>query len=169
MKKAALWIIISIALLMVGCRNASETGSDHNFSVFLVEGLHTAQAMGRDLNDLQLQSTPLLTQEDLLSYDWQEHTFILKDFNLEERLEGKVPLNGLPFVVVADDERIYLGTFWNHLSSLHLQDIPKIYSIWYAEIEKDTYTITNGGNKDPRNDQRIFESMVWLGLVESNN
>lgn len=88
--------------------------------------------------------------------------------SLEEKLEGKVPVSGKPFVVVVGNERIYLGSFWSYSSSLFNPDIPRISSGWHKGSDNDMYKIHYGKNQDPRDDTKIFEALKGLGKVITN-
>lgn len=109
----------------------------------------------------------MLTDKEIRIYNWKEHAFTLEEgFSLEEKLDGKVPTSGKPFVVVADSERIYLGSFWTPISSLYIPDLPTIYSIWSAGNDIGTYTTKYGNEQgDPRADIRISESLKRLGKI----
>ncbi|ODA40819.1 hypothetical protein [Desulfosporosinus sp. BG] len=166
--KAKLLIILSVALSLVcGCNKENKVSAVHDFSIYLVKDLSTTEAMNKNLDELPLENVPALTDKEIRMYNWREHTFSLKEgFSLEEKLEGRVPLSGKPFVVVADSERIYLGSFWTPISSLYIPEIPTIYSIWFKDNKNDIYTIKYGNQQqDPRADIRIYESLKGLGKV----
>jgi len=165
--KVRLFITLFVTILLIfGCNKDNKVSAVNNFSIYLVkEDLSATEAMSKNLDDLALEDIPVLTDEEISIYNWKEHVFTLKEgFNLEEKLEGKVPISGKPFVVVADSERIYLGSFWNPISSLYMPEIPTIYSMWFKGNDKDTYTINYGNEqKDPRDDIRIYDSLKGLG------
>jgi hypothetical protein len=50
---------------------------------------------------------------------------------------------------------------------LYIPDIPTIDSIWLKSNDKDMYTIKYGNNQkqDPRDDKRIYESLISLGKL----
>ena len=168
--KARLFIILFVTLfLFCGCNKDNKDSIVHDFSIYLVKDLSTTKAMSKNLDELPLENTPVLTDKEIRIYNWKEHTFSLKEgFSLEEKLEGEVPLSGKPFVV-ADSERIYLGSFWTPISSLYIPEIPTIYSIWFKDNENDIYTIKYGNEQqDPRDDIRIYESLKGLGKIDNN-
>lgn len=160
-------LVCTALLLSVGCNDSSVDNAAKDFSIYLVEKLTAKEAMDKNLSDLTLESEPVLTDKEIKIYNWEEHTFTLdKDFSLEEKLDGKVPLSGRPFVVVVGGERIYMGSFWSPLSSLYNPDIPIINSIWAKDFDRDTYAIVCGNKeRDPRNDKRIYESLKDLGKI----
>lgn len=166
--KIRLFIILLITVfLFAGCKNDNdnEVSSVNDFAIFLVKDLTASEAMSKNLDDLPLETTPVLTDKEIKTYIWKEHVFKLKEgISLEEKV-GKVPLTGKPFVVVVKDQRIYLGSFWNPLSSLYFSEIPTIYSMWDKESDKDTFSIRYGSKKDPRDDIRIYESLKNLRKI----
>ncbi|MCL6603172.1 MAG: hypothetical protein K6T94_09885 [Paenibacillus sp.] len=108
----------------------------------------------------------MLTDKEIRTYNWTKHEFTIKEgISLEERLDGEVPGGGKPFVIVVDNERIYLGSFWSYVSSLFNPDIPKIYSMWDKESENDRYKITYQKYQDPRVDTKIYTALKELGEI----
>ncbi|MBP1995066.1 hypothetical protein [Paenibacillus eucommiae] len=160
-------VILLIIILNVGCNNGNKENAVNEFSIYLVKDLSVAETMSTKLDDLPLEDIPLLTDKEIRTYNWKEHEFtMMEGISLEEKLEGKVPASGKPFVVVAGNERIYTGSFWSYLSSqFNPLDIPRISSVWHKESDNDTYKIHYGKNKDPRDDTKIFEALQGLGKV----
>ena len=79
------------------------------------------------LDGLILDETPLLTDEDIEFYDWKTLQLHLKP-GVADRLPQvyKPPIVfGVPFVVIANGQRIYLGAFWTGVSS-YLPNMPTI-------------------------------------------
>lgn len=173
-----------LVLLITGCLGNLNSGqrfsgsnlkstevSDH-FAVFLVRGLRTADAMKLKLEEVPVESQPVFTDKDLISYKWKEHELELrKDYDLNKSL-GKVPLDGLPFVVFANGKRIYLGAFWTPLSSL-ASIIPAIMVMVPMMPQQTTIRIGAGypdkmpnGQIDPRNDNLIYNALKSTGKLE---
>lgn len=167
--KVRLLIILLVMLLLVfGCNKNESDNTKQDISIYLVKDLSTKEAMSRKIDDLTLETVPVLTDNEIETYNWEEHTFYTKDgFNLEQKLEGKVPLDGKPFVFVVDGTRIYLGSFWTPISSLYFPDIPTINSVWSGKIENNTYTIRYEFEKhDPREDKRIYEALKSMKKLD---
>lgn len=166
-KVRLLIMILAVLLLVSGCNKGGANNPKHDFAIYLVKDSSTKGAMSKNLAELSLEPVPLLTDKEIERYDWKEHTFYLKEgVSLEQKLEGQVPLSGRPFVFVVDGTRIYLGTFWNVLSSLYYPDIPTINSIWSGEYDNNKYAILYGlGQQDPRNDPRIYEALKSLNKL----
>jgi hypothetical protein len=65
--------------------------------------------------DIPLASHPVVSEGDLARYDWSTHTLTLdRTFWFKIR---RPSLRGLPFVVVADGEPVYVGAFFSDESS----------------------------------------------------
>ncbi|MCR2805801.1 hypothetical protein [Paenibacillus soyae] len=159
------FILSLLLFIMAGCQNDNKT-TDTEVSLYLVKDLSATEAMRAKLSDLPLEEMPILTHKDIERYDWQKHEFSLKaGISLEEKLEGKVPMSGKPFVVMADGVRIYAGSFWTYLSSQYNPDIPTITSIWQAGSEKSSYSIQYKKQPDSRADERIYGSLNKLGKM----
>ncbi|QGQ96415.1 hypothetical protein EHS13_16755 [Paenibacillus psychroresistens] len=160
-------VILNVMLLLiVGCND--KVRSVNEFSIYLVKDLSTTEAMSKKLDDLPLETIALLTDKEISTYNWTEHEFTMKEgISLEEKLEGKVPASGKPFVVVVGNERIYLGSFWSSFSSQFKPDIdiPRISSVWLKRSDNNMYKIQYGKNQDPRDDTKIFEALKGLGKV----
>jgi hypothetical protein len=166
--KIKLFVILNVILfLIVGCNNDNKERAVNEFSIYLVKDLSTTEAMSKKLDDLPLETIPVLTDKEFKTYNWTEHEFTMKEgISLEGKLEAKVPASGKPFVVVVGNERIYLGTFWSASSSQFLDlDIPMISSIWFKGYDNDMYKIRSGKIQDPRDDTKIFEALKGLGKV----
>ncbi|ANE46593.1 hypothetical protein SY83_10260 [Paenibacillus swuensis] len=170
LSKIKLYIILHIILLLfVACNQVDkEKVVEEDISIYFVKDLSTTEAMGKNLDDLPLENMPMLTDKNIKTYNWIRHEFTLSDgFSLEEELEGNVPLNGKPFVVVVNHRRIYLGAFWSPFSSLHIPEIPVIYTLWQkGSNSKHSYKIVIGKNQeDPRSNEDIFKALKGLGKL----
>ncbi|HUT24712.1 MAG TPA: M56 family metallopeptidase, partial [Sumerlaeia bacterium] len=95
-----------------------------------------------DLQSLALDPTPLLTDKDIVSYDWDRHLVRLKPGVRERMMPKKPELRGIPFVVVANGERVYLGAFWPPESSFS-HYCPVIYTLSFDLIQDDGSKIDN--------------------------
>ncbi|TFE25243.1 hypothetical protein [Cohnella luojiensis] len=154
--------------LIVGCNNGNKENAVNEFSIHLVKDLSITEAMSKKLNDLPLETIPVLTDKEIRTYNWKEHEFTMKEgISLEEKLEGIIPgSGGKPFVVVVGIERIYLGSFWSNSSSqFYAFDIPRISSMWLKRSDNDIYKINHGKNQNPRGDTKIFEALKGLGKI----
>jgi len=66
--------------------------------------------------DLPLAGKPIFTNADIIAYDFSKHAMKLEPEALK-RLP-RPPVEGTPFVVVVNGERIYPGAFYSPISSI---------------------------------------------------
>lgn len=137
----------------------AETASS-SFAIYLVEDDKTIDALSKNINDLKLEEEPIITDQNIILYEWTLHRFTLnKDEKLQKVLDDKVymkvPTDGKPFVLMCDGERIYVGAFWTSLSSLSAPNCPIIISDYsdndFLQID---YILKDG---DTRNDERVHK------------
>jgi len=70
---------------------------------------------------LAVENDPIVTNENFDFYKWSDHTFALKSEAIEKirRIaKSRQTVFGIPIIVMAKKERIYLGAFWYTFSSL---------------------------------------------------
>jgi hypothetical protein len=146
-----------------------------SFAIYLVADPEIA---GPDLADWELEALPL-TEEPLISvqgileYDWENHALDVTEesyLHLMEEIGGNVQVNGRPFVVVANGERIYAGAFWTLASSLSFDGVVIMdpafasnVSLWLALGYPSEEFFTG---EDPRGDPRIWEALEEVGLLQ---
>jgi LysM repeat protein len=97
---------------------------DELFGIYLVDSQaspHEVQQM--NLSALDLAETPILSAADIVTYDANTHEFQLTEAAYARIGALEVPVQGVPFVVVAGGERIYSGAFWVAYSSLSFEGI----------------------------------------------
>ncbi|HWQ91129.1 MAG TPA: hypothetical protein VN673_05620, partial [Clostridia bacterium] len=150
---------------------AEPTPQTHSFGIYLVpgpvDGRLTVYAKG-DWSMLPLLSEPIISDQDLVSYDWNSHTMRLKDGSPPRTL-GLVPVDGIPFVVVANGEKIYFGAFVTTISSksfavptitVHVQESPSL------TIDRAYPDPSFGVGGDPRGDNRIRKALETAGKLD---
>ncbi|HEY5503634.1 MAG TPA: alpha-L-rhamnosidase N-terminal domain-containing protein, partial [Sedimentisphaerales bacterium] len=161
-------ILIILCFTSLAAGN-STTGNANRFAIYLVAVPNT------DINQIMPEDKPVLTAADIVSYDWNTHTMELTDNGVRSipAAPKEVGVYGKPFVVVADEQRCYVGAFWTTISSI-------AYPNPVIEVPLDTksnkVTIRraypflyekNGTKKDPRTDKRIFKVLSELGKLKS--
>lgn len=79
-------------------------------------GLYLVKKHHAELEKTELEAEPLLTEKDIVSYDWASHSV-----ELTEEGRKKAPsarrMRGKAFVIVGDGQRCYRGAFWTPVSS----------------------------------------------------
>jgi hypothetical protein len=154
--------------------SATELPADTNlFAIYLVasqvDSRLTANGIGNWTN-LSLLRAPIITERNLDAYEWKTHTLRLKSGMTPASL-GRVPVQGIPFVVVARGEKIYLGTFVTAFSSMSF-DVPAIMADPLGG-DLNTMVINSGypgassaNRLDPRNDERIRVALKAAGKLD---
>jgi len=154
-------------------REEAENGE--SYAIYLVAD---PQIAGPDLKDslleaLPLAEEPLISIEDILSYDWENHVFKVTEESYQRLIDdigGSVPVNGRSFVVVAKGERIYAGAFWTLASSLSFDGVT-IMDPLVSESTSLTFALGYPTEEyftgeDPRGDLRIREVLEDLDLIQ---
>lgn len=169
--------IFTSALIVLSCfGDETPTGpaTDATFAIYLLDDttMTTFQAIEYELSELQLQGAPWLSIDDIDFYDFSTHCIYLKE-NFSSLFSSDTinvwrNVFGTPFVVVADGERCYLGSFYSLLSSW-LPIGPRIEDIdcWQYPIDVIHINRAVGFNAadasafyDVRNDIRIRNSLL---------
>ena len=154
-------------LAALACDTGTQSFARPGFALYRLtdQNLTASQIWNRSLDSLILSDAPLLTQNDLKSYRWQTHQFSViasvdTQLSIIRRTNG--PVGGIPFVVTAGKDRIYLGAFWYAYSSLAPQ-VP------FIEIISDPHRIQKSWNTqeqtDKRNDPRIHDALKASGVL----
>ncbi len=181
MKKILLFGVVLLGLILSGCQSSTAgtetpTGADGEaFALYLVAD---EDMSGTDLNDydidaLPLAREPLITTDDIISYNWEEHYFNVTQeayANVITILSLGMPMDGVPFVIVSEGERIYAGSFWTLLSSLSFDGVvilqpmdptnaPLFIMLGYPGTEFFT-------GEDPRNNPQLKQALQDAGVLE---
>ena len=147
-------------LAVYGCLSASE----REFAVYLpVQKLSLQQLSGVDLADLELEDTPILSVDDIVTYSRETHEIELAASAYERMRQLEVPVDGIPFVVCVDRDPIYMGAFWPLHSSLSFDGVV----IQMPVMDEPVIQITLGyptssffAGEDPRSDPRILQALT---------
>ena len=170
------WLATVAAVLSVGCSAAAPTSGGQagvrGFAIYLPAAEITAQRMlNADLDDLELQEAPVLTSDDIISYDGETHEMALTPLAAERIGALDVPTSGRPFVVCVDGQPIYSGAFWVSLSSLSYPGV--VIDTLPAQMERPIriqlgYPESLGlfAGPDPRSHPKIIESLIEAGKLK---
>jgi len=173
MKKNRDFILIVMLLLglvlLSGCGKRKEPA----FGIFpILTEMMAEDVLAVSMDNLTLDDTPLLTMEDVVSYQPGNHELTLTDDAVSRLGWRNIPLDGLPFVLVAQGERVYTGAFWTPISSLSYSG-----TVGMLSLEEDAVTLRFDlgypaspelfEGVDLRNDARILEAFSEAGkLIE---
>ena len=118
---------------------------------------------------VELAPEPVISDADIVSYDFSKHAMRLKPEALK-----RIPrpgVEGISFVVVVGGERIYLGAFYNGFSSI---PFPAPVIVVVARVEQEAalgegvlfidraYPESYGSGNDMRSDERIRKALTDL-------
>jgi len=177
MKKIVL-IILSIIILniFVACNN--EIPIQNSWEIYLVSDGILPQTEKVDINKLTLEETPVLTLNDIQKYYWDEQVFLTKNDLILEQIKAHnnhVSTGGLPYVVVVNGERIYMGKFWTSLSSVWAYS-PSIMVDMTFGIDVKQYNIQPDqqlykiywNDEESKTKKAIFDERIYKVLEQNN-
>ena len=70
-----------------------------------------------ELQKEKISDQPILTEDDIASFDWDSQQIMLTDAGKEKVLKLNIPLPGLAVAFVLNGEPVYGFWFWNSLSA----------------------------------------------------
>jgi len=122
-----------------------------------------SEAVKVSINDLSLQKYPIMAEDDIESYrilclhdnPWNSHSV---KFNSDMR--SKFGDEIVPFVIVADNERIYVGEYWPSFFSY----LPtSILMVAFRDDEFHIFAHDENGLENINN-KRIFDALGKAGV-----
>ena len=172
MSKRIFALFAVLAIFLCACNK--EAINQEPFGIYLVAG-ELPSDKNIDINKLALEETPILTLDDIEKYYWEQQVFVTKNDLLEDRIN--VPIMGLPYVAVANGKRIYMGKFWNAVSSLwpyspsitinffgadaSLYDVPpdgQLYAVYWDDSTPEAANVKKA----------VFDERIYKALKENN-
>ncbi len=166
----AVGIWMGLAVLSACTAASSEPEPAGDFAIYLVkQGTFDPQM---DLTELELERTPFLSLDDILTYTWETHAIELTESARERVEQLDVPVtSGVPFVVCVGVERIYPGAFWISYSSMSYNGI--VIDTLTAQPDDPILHIQLGypespgffAGEDLRSDPRIHQSLHNAGKL----
>lgn len=141
---------------------ASESTRPH-FAIFLVKTNQT------DISKSDLENDPVITEKDIISYDWLTHTILLTESGQKKiRGLGTDP-HGKPFVIVADGQRCYRGAFWSRILSVsHGEPIIDVFQAGRTiQIQRAYPDASFAVGDDPRPDKRVRLALEATGKLKT--
>jgi len=177
MKKYA--IIIFLLLVSLYCSKNKTPVSPSEISgiaIYLLKdsNINVEQALKSDINSLNLQSKPWLSSKDISIYDFSTHFIYLKSDKVSyfNKIEDNQNLGLLPFVLVADNQRIYIGAIYTVLMA-YIPPCPTINCVYpFGEyFPDDVITIINpippGEEDEILNDERIKNALIESSIYHA--
>ena len=143
------------------------------FGIYLArQNLPLAEMRKLPLESIEIQTPALISDADIISYDWDTHTLVL-NAEAQQRLlaQFKLPVDvdGVPFVVYTGEQPIYLGAFWTPLSSLSYDGVFILQSyhqdLSFIRLELG-YPSEAFAGQDPRDDPRLYLALLNAGKLK---
>ena len=127
-------------------------------------GIYLIEKYSKDMEKAELAPWPVLSEADIVSYDWEAHMVTLTSDGLK-KLDAlsRLIAHGKPFVIVADGQRCYMGGFWSPMSSIR-PPYPLIYLSYMTGPH--AVLIEKGSGADPRSDARILKTLIELNKLK---
>jgi len=167
MKNQIIFVITIFFTIFLSCDNSPEF--EDRFSIYLLENdtLTTINVEEQILSDIKLKDNPIIQFDDIIGYQVADHKVYLNEklsyYLGTDSMRVFSKIFGYPFVIIANDERIYLGSFISGISS-YAPGTPKILDDAVNNTEK-SFIISGAPIYDEttfidiRNDERILKAL----------
>lgn len=160
------WLLIaSIFMLLCGCARSKAEG----FAIYLTKEDLAPNQMDA-LSHVEPSDQPIVSLEDILSYDAETYEIELTDTAYERILQLEVPVAGKSFLVCVDQAPLYWGAFWTPFSSLSFDGVTILTPL--SSENSKIITLTLGypaqsfyNGVDPRNNDTVLESLDKAGKL----
>jgi len=158
-------LLTGAALVMSGCTAPEGEG----FAIYLTAG-DIPPARMEALSHVEIADSPLISENDIVTYDAQTHELTLTGTAFERVSRLEVPLSGKSFVVCVDKGPVYWGAFWTPISSMSFDGV----TIWepLAPLKPNTISLRLGypgpsfySGQDPRNNSDVMRSLEQAGKL----
>lgn len=170
LKKAYLFFILVFALVTPGCQ-PRENG---DFAIYLLaQDVASVELAKVDLDQLALEEGPIISAEDIVTYDQTTHEIELTQAayaRIQQIFPLPVKVDGIPFVVCVGEQPIYAGAFWTPLSSLSFDGVVIMQPF---DTDGTTIRIVLGYpgpdafmGRDPRADERVMKALQAAGKLK---
>ena len=172
MKRKDLTAVLVLGIIIVHLAGGCNSGKDEGFAIYLTRDDIPPSQM-EALSHVEISDAPIITGEDIISYNAQTHEITLTSQAFERIVGLQVPVSGKSFLVCVNKNPIYWGSFWTPISSLSFNGVP----IWLPLGAQGTAIITIElgypsssfyDGQDPRNNPDVMASLEKDGkLVDS--
>jgi hypothetical protein len=139
------------------------------FAIYLTkEDIPPAQMEA--LSHVNIAEQPMISIEDIVTYNAQTHEIELTDTAFERISHLEVPVRGKSFLVCVDKEPVYWGAFWTPLSSMSFDGVTIWQPLGSQELKVITFELgypspSFYGGEDPRNNVAIMKSLEQAGKL----
>jgi hypothetical protein len=159
-------ICTALLLLIIFSTSGYCQENNYPFAIYYVK------VDNQDINKIKLVAEPVITNKDIIEYNWDTHEITLTDEGIK-KIPSNVSVQGRYFIITTGDIKCYKGAFWSSSSSiscpipiinLHPINPPKDKNT--IKIEKAYPTAKFGKEKDPRNNINIYIGLVMCNLIK---
>ena len=154
------FLFLLISILFFRCSNSTSSNADENeFGIYLLKDTLaiTSDAKKLSLSSLEVQEAPIISINDIENYDWSKQTINLRSEAFEKfgGVQDKIKsIYGLPFIVMVNGQKIYLGNIYPLYSSYIHEELPYMAVSPFTEMK-----ISRSPDRsiaDVRMDKRIY-------------
>ncbi len=149
------YLIICSIFLLSSCSAPKSEG----FAIYLTKDDIAPDKM-EVLSHVDLTSNPLVSIEDIISYDAHSHVIKLTESAYERITQLEIPMSGKSFLVCVNNSPLYWGAFWSDLSSHSFDGVtvnPQESHAIALELGYPSPSFFTGD--DPRNDIVAMNSL----------
>ncbi len=162
--------VLLVTILFCSCSDSTSPAIDGKaFGIYLLKDtlLITSDAKKLTIESLQVQDAPIINVNDVTMYNWEEHDIALtpEAFEKFKSVEKKVKsIYGLPFIVMVNQQKIYLGNIYPMYSSYFHEDLPFISVAPFLEMRIGRAPLQSV--EDKRKDERIYTVMNKFNKIK---
>jgi len=159
-------IVIGIILVLgILVSSICVTSEGEGFAIYLTKQ-DIPPAQMEALSHVKLADQPIISVEDVITYDAQTHEIKLTDEAFERISQLDVSTGGKSFIVCVDKRPIYWGAFWVPWSCTFFVGV----TIWLPPILEEPHVIRlelSGlySGEDPRSNPVVIESLEQAGKL----
>lgn len=168
--KITLVFIFSALVLLSSCVKQDAGRNAGGMAVYLASSTSPALLKSADINALPLDSVPIISALDIMSYKLSDNTVILTAKAAKKIDSLHVPASGLSFVAAAGKARVYAGAFWTMFSSQSFDgtviEVPRLNARNQIKIKLGFPEERFFSGKDMRQDPRITEALRKAGKLK---
>jgi len=169
-KRPLILFVLIVVFIMNTCTNDKNPVGPfyaNGFALYLLADatIPATKASMEKLDTLTLNEDPLINLAGIKQYSWKDHSFSVTDEvweNVRQVVQSRQSVFGIPFVIVAQNSRRYLGAFWFAYSSI-APTFPHIESIDFLikDSKPSVLTIQKGwsADVDVRDDPLVYEAL----------
>jgi hypothetical protein len=165
---ASLVALLLAPFLFGGCYSVSP--AQKGFAIYLTRE-NTPPSQMEILSHIAIAETPLISNDDIVSYIWDTHEIKLTPEAFQKLQPLQVPTTGVSFVVCVDESPVYWGAFWAGYSSQSFTGVTiMVPTLGLAE---NTIEISLGypstsfyKGEDPRGETRIKDALQKAGKLK---